>query len=216
MGSALASALFKKGLATTVWNRTTAKTEPLAKLGLHVAQSVLGAVKEADVLVISISNYDSTKQLLRHPEIEPALRGKVLVQLTTGTPDEAREMESWAQPHGIEYLDGAIIGNPNDIETPKVIALYSGSEELFNRVQPILQGFCDNAMFVGTAIGHASALDMAVLAFGVGAMLARVLWLVHRGRVFFSGVHRPQKLSCVAGVRSRVAPWATKRCFAAD
>jgi len=47
MGSALASALFNKGFATTVWNRTAAKAEPLAKLGLRVAPSVLGALKQA-------------------------------------------------------------------------------------------------------------------------------------------------------------------------
>lgn len=172
MGSALASALFNKGFATTVWNRTAAKAEPLAKLGLRVAPSVLGAVNEADVIVVNISNYDSTKQLLRHPQIESALRGKLLVQLTTGTPDEAREMESWTRRHAIEYLDGAILGNPMDIGKPQVIALYSGSEELFNRVKPILLAFGDNATFVGKEIGHASALDMAALAFGVGAMFS--------------------------------------------
>jgi len=37
-------------------------------------------------------------QLVRQPAIESVLRGKVLVQLSSGTPDEAREMESWAQP----------------------------------------------------------------------------------------------------------------------
>ncbi|MGB7437496.1 MAG: NAD(P)-binding domain-containing protein [Candidatus Acidiferrum sp.] len=172
MGSALASAIFKKGFSTTVWNRTAAKAAPLAELGLHIAPSILDAVKEADVVVVNINNYDSTKQLLRHPEIESALRGKILVQLTTGTPDEAREMESWTRPHGIEYLDGAILGNPIDIGKPQVIALYSGSEELFHRLKPILLAFGDNAMFVGKQIGHASALDMAALAFGVGAMFS--------------------------------------------
>jgi 3-hydroxyisobutyrate dehydrogenase-like beta-hydroxyacid dehydrogenase len=34
MGSALATALFNQGVATTVWNRTLSKTEPLARLGL--------------------------------------------------------------------------------------------------------------------------------------------------------------------------------------
>jgi 3-hydroxyisobutyrate dehydrogenase-like beta-hydroxyacid dehydrogenase len=172
MGSALASALFKKGFATTVWNRTAAKAEPLAKLGLHVAPGILAAVKEGDVTVVNISDYESTKELLRHPEIESALRGKILVQLSTGTPDEAREMESWAKSHGIEYLDGAILGNPSDIGKPQIMALYSGSEELFQRVKPMLLAFGDNAIFVGKEIGQASALDMAALAFGVGAMFS--------------------------------------------
>ena len=119
MGSALASALSKKGFATMVWNRTAARAEPLAKLGLHVAPNILEAVKDADIIVINISNYDSIKQLLRHTEVESALRGKIIVQLTTGTPDEAREMESWAKLHAIEYLDGAISGNPTDVGRPR-------------------------------------------------------------------------------------------------
>jgi 3-hydroxyisobutyrate dehydrogenase-like beta-hydroxyacid dehydrogenase len=108
---------------------------------------------------------------LQRPEIESALPTKILVQLTTGTPDEAREMESWARQHGIQYLDGAIMSFPIDIGKPKGTVVYSGSEELFNRVKPVLLAFGDNAMLVGKAIGHASALDMAALAFAAGAQL---------------------------------------------
>ena len=97
MGSALAAALLNKGFATTVWNRTAAKTEPLSRLGVHVAKGILEAVEQADVVIVNIKNYDSTMQLLRRPEIEPALRGKILVQLSSGTPDEARQMQSWAR-----------------------------------------------------------------------------------------------------------------------
>jgi 3-hydroxyisobutyrate dehydrogenase-like beta-hydroxyacid dehydrogenase len=170
MGSALATALFNKGFATTVWNRTASKTEPLSRLGLRVAQSVLEAVNEADVIIVNILNYNATKQSLRHPEMESALRSKILVQLTTGTPDEAREMESWAQTRGIRYLDGAIMGYPTDIGKPQGTVLYSGSEELFSRVKPVLIAFGDNAIFVGNEIGHASTLDVALLSWAMSAM----------------------------------------------
>jgi 3-hydroxyisobutyrate dehydrogenase-like beta-hydroxyacid dehydrogenase len=169
MGSALAAALFNKGFATTVWNRTAAKTAPLAQLGLRVAPSVLDAVVQAGVIVVNINDYHATQQLLSRAEIESALRGKTIVQLTTGTPDEAREMEAWARPLDIAYLDGAIMSNPIDIGKPTGTVVYSGSEELFRRVKPVLLAFGGNAMFAGKEIGHASALDMAVLAFATGA-----------------------------------------------
>jgi 3-hydroxyisobutyrate dehydrogenase-like beta-hydroxyacid dehydrogenase len=57
-----------------VWNRTVAKTEALSRLG--------------------VSDYSSTRQLLAQPEIEAALRGKIVVQLSSGTPKDAREMDS--------------------------------------------------------------------------------------------------------------------------
>jgi len=171
MGSALAAALYKKGFDTTVWNRTSSKTESLSRLGLRVAPNLLEAVGNADIVILSLNNYESANHLLRQPPIESALRGKVLVQLSSGTPDEAREMESWARPRGIDYLDGAILSYPADIGKPEATVLYSGPEELFTRVKPVLLAFGDNAMFAGKEIGQASATDIAALSFFTGTML---------------------------------------------
>ena len=126
MGSALATALYKRGFATSVWNRTVSKTEALAQAGLRVGASLLEAVSNAEVVIVNINNYESTKELMREPEIESALREKVLVQLSSGTPDEAREMEAWARAHGIAYLDGAIVNYPVDIGKPQGTVLYAG------------------------------------------------------------------------------------------
>jgi len=171
MGSALATALYKRKFDTTVWNRTSSKTESLSRLGLRVGPSLLEAVGNAEIVIVNVNNYQSTNQLVRQPAIESALRGKVLVQLSSGTPDEAREMESWARARGIDYLDGAIVNYPADIGKPEGTVLYSGPEELFHRVEPVLLAFGDNAMFVGKEIGQASASDIAVLSFAMGTML---------------------------------------------
>ena len=64
MGSALATALFHKGFATTVWNRTGAKTEVLSRLGLSVAQSIEESVREADIVVVSVSDYTDRKSVV--------------------------------------------------------------------------------------------------------------------------------------------------------
>jgi 3-hydroxyisobutyrate dehydrogenase-like beta-hydroxyacid dehydrogenase len=179
MGSALATVLFHKGFATTVWNRTGAKTQALSRLGLSVAQSLEEAVREADIVVVSVSDYGSTRQLLRQPDIETALRGKIVVQLSSGTPKEAREMDSWAGRCGISYLDGAILGSPEWIGTPACTIFYSGPAEVFNRAKPVLMVFGDKSVFVGHEIGHASAFDVAVLTFGVSAMCflqGQVVW----------------------------------------
>ena len=180
MGSALATALFHQGFATTVWNRTSAKTEALARLGISVAQSIEESVREADVVVVSLKDYNSTRHLLGQPDIEAALGGKIVVQLSSGTPKEAREMESWASRHAIAYLDGAILGSPAWIGTPAATIFYSGPEEVFDRAKPVLMAFGEKTMFVGLEIGHASAFDVAVLTFGVSAMLGflqgQVVW----------------------------------------
>lgn len=170
MGSALATALFRKGFSTTVWNRTPSKTEPLARLGLRVASSLEEAARVSDVVVIILSDYATAQRLLQDPGVVSALSAKVLVQLGTGTPQEARQMESWANQHNISYLDGAIMSYPSGIGAPECTIFYSGSEQVFDRLKPVLMALGGNTLFVGKAIGHASALDMAGLAFVLSTM----------------------------------------------
>lgn len=191
MGSALAVALSQKGFATTVWNRTASKAEPLSRLGLSVAPSILKAVQEADIVIVNVSDYISTLQLLQQPDMEFALRGRILVQLSSGAPKEAREMESWARRCGISYLDGAILSYPKGIGTPECTVVYSGPEEVFNLAKPVLMSFGDAPLFVGNEIGHASAFDIAALTFAVSAMLGFL-----RGASFAKGRTCPPTASC--------------------
>lgn len=174
MGSALATALFNQGVATTIWNRTLSKTEPLARLGLRAAASLEEAVRESGVVMLIVSNYTIAQQLLQAPGVVAALPGKVLVQLTTGTPQEARRMESWANGLGIAYLDGAIMSYPSGIGQPQCTIFYSGSKEVFDRIRPVLMLLGGNTTYVGSSVGHASALDIAGLSFVLGAMFGFV------------------------------------------
>jgi len=174
MGSALATALLRERFPTTVWNRTPSKTEPLARLGARVAASLEDAVRLSDVVILIVSNYSIGEQLLQPADVVSALAGKVLVQLSTGTPQEARHMESWANQRGIAYLDGAIMSYPSGIGQPECTIFYSGPKEVFDGVRPVLMTFGGNTTYVGSAVGHASAFDMAGLTFVLGAMFGFV------------------------------------------
>jgi len=65
MGTSLATALFNKGFATTVWNRTPAKAEPMSRIGVRIAPSVLDAVVHADVVIVNITNYEANSSIDR-------------------------------------------------------------------------------------------------------------------------------------------------------
>lgn len=78
MGSALATALFKAGFPATVWNRTAAKTEPLARLGLSIAQK-LEAAMTADVVIVNVSDYHTALELLKDPQVASALADQTIV-----------------------------------------------------------------------------------------------------------------------------------------
>ncbi|RKH08626.1 NAD(P)-dependent oxidoreductase [Corallococcus sp. CA047B] len=170
MGSALVSAFLKQGYTVDIWNRTRAKCEPLAAQGARIAATVRDAVAAADLVVVNVSDYGASDALLRPDEVTQALRGKLLVQLTSGSPGQAREQATWAQQHGIPYLDGAIMGTPDFIGQPGGTLLYSGPSELFEQARPILLALGGNTQHVGSDVGHAAALDSALLVSMWGQM----------------------------------------------
>lgn len=137
MGRALAGAFLRDGHPTTVWNRTAEKAGDLVGQGARLAASPGEAVAAAPLTVICVSDHDAVLGLL--DRLGGDLGGRVLVNLTSGTPAAARETAARVTRRGGAYLDGAIMAVPQAIGTPDATVLYSGSREAFDRYEPVLK-----------------------------------------------------------------------------
>jgi 3-hydroxyisobutyrate dehydrogenase-like beta-hydroxyacid dehydrogenase len=163
MGSALARAMLAAGHGTTVWNRSVEKAAPLAERGALVAPTPGMAFAASPVIVICIDNYRSIQALLETDAIAPLLAGRVLVNLTTGTPREAEALAAWVSAQGALYLDGAILCGPGQIGTSGGEVLLSGDAAAWARAQPLLACLAGKVRLAGPGVGDASALDFAWL-----------------------------------------------------
>jgi 3-hydroxyisobutyrate dehydrogenase-like beta-hydroxyacid dehydrogenase len=161
MGSALAGALVDAGHPTTVWNRSPTKARSLDARGAVVATSVEAAVSASPVIVACLLDHASVHEVL-DPQAA-SLRGRALVNLTTTTPGEARELAAWAAPHGIGYLDGGIMAVPAMIGGQGSAILYSGSATVFDECRTLLDRWGQSS-YHGADAGMASLYDLAMLA----------------------------------------------------
>ncbi|MCO1581425.1 NAD(P)-binding domain-containing protein [Crossiella sp. SN42] len=166
MGSALAAAFLAAGHPTTVWNRTPAKAQPLAAKGASVAATAAEAVAAAEVTVICLSVYDTVLATLESADLD----GKVLVNLTNGTPNQAREAAVAFTKRGASYLDGGIMAIPEMIAQPSALIFYSGAPETFQAHQELLAAL-GPAKFLAADPGLASLYDLALLS-GMYGMFA--------------------------------------------
>jgi 3-hydroxyisobutyrate dehydrogenase-like beta-hydroxyacid dehydrogenase len=164
MGSALARALLAAGYAVTVWNRTPARAEPLREAGATIAAELADAIAASDVTVMSVANQTVVADLLEDADAPSALRGKTLIQLTTGTPADGRRGQAFASEHGIAYLDGAIMAYPRTIGTDAAVILFSGASDVFSAHEPLLRAL-GTPHYAGADAGLAAVSDAALLAF---------------------------------------------------
>ncbi|WP_067477506.1 imine reductase family protein [Actinomadura hibisca] len=163
MGAAIARAWLAAGHAPTVWNRTAARARPLAAEGATAAATPAEAVAEADLIVTVLLDDASVRATLDGLD----LAGKDLVDLTTGTPAEARARAAWAAGRGARFLDGAILAVPPMIGGPGARILYSGDRAVLDAHETALTVPAAPA-YLGPDAGFAALHDVALLSAMTG------------------------------------------------
>ncbi|SHE96216.1 3-hydroxyisobutyrate dehydrogenase [Streptoalloteichus hindustanus] len=182
MGTALVEAFLAGGHATTVWNRTPGKADGVVARGAVVAETVAEAVAASPLVVVCLWD-DAVVRDVLHP-VADALAGRVVVNLTNGTPAQAREMAAWAAEHGVEYVDGGIMAIPPGIGTEHAFVLYSGAEAAFEAHREVLERL-GAAKYLGADAGLAALFDLALLSgmYGTFAGLWHSLAMVRTENV---------------------------------
>lgn len=167
MGTALANALLAKGLEVTVWNRNPAKAATLSEKGAIVAADITTAIEASLLVVICVSDYKATEKILGAEGVTNVLHGRTLVQLSTGTPKEAREFESWTKQHGASCLNGDILAWPRQIGTSDATISICGDGEKFKQHEPVLNSLA-GFNYLGEEPGASAVLFSAVMAYLAG------------------------------------------------
>jgi 3-hydroxyisobutyrate dehydrogenase-like beta-hydroxyacid dehydrogenase len=170
MGSALARALLQGGFQVTVWNRSPEKASLLALQGAISTPDIGKALAASPVVLVCVTNYAASDAILS--QAASALAGKILVQLSTGTPGMARRAEAWAMAHGAQYLEAKITGSPASIGTPDAHILLSGSAAAYHTTEPLLRALAANLDYKGAPIGLASAWDLVMIMHYYGMFLS--------------------------------------------
>ncbi|KAB8161597.1 NAD(P)-dependent oxidoreductase [Streptomyces sp. 3MP-14] len=137
MGQAMAGAFLDRDYDVTVWNRTPSRADALVGRGAVRAPSVAEALAAHELVVLSLTDYDAM-----YATLEPAsaaLAGRTLVNLSSDTPEKAREAARWAAARGAVQLTGGVTVPPAGIGRAESSTFYSGPREVFDRHRAALE-----------------------------------------------------------------------------
>ncbi|MER7833375.1 NAD(P)-binding domain-containing protein [Streptomyces sp. NPDC095602] len=137
MGQAMAGAFLDHGYDVTLWNRTASRADALVARGAVLAPTVEEALAANELVVLSLTDYDAMYALLE--PASTALAGRVLVNLSSDTPEKARAAARWAAERGAVQLTGGVTVPPSGIGQAESKTFYSGPREVFERHQPALR-----------------------------------------------------------------------------
>src|SRR5882757_8456251 len=190
MGSGMAAALVAAGLPVTVFNRTSAKAEPLVKAGASFASSAGAACDGAEVVLLSLSDESAVDDVLFGEAVERIKPGAVVIDASTVSPTFARNTELRLRASGIARVEACVLGNPQMALAGRLRVFAAGRQSDVDGVRDVLSALSQEIRYLGPT-GRASTLKLAfnlllgvqvaglaeAVAFAEGAGLGRDLLL---------------------------------------
>ncbi len=154
MGFEMARRLAKAGCDVTVWNRTRAKAEPLAKDGAKIAGS-LPELAGCEIVFCMVSTWDDVKQVIAGPQgLLSKAQGRTgapgtVVECSSISLEGSAELRKILAPHGTQLLAAPVSGNAKVIKAGRLTFVASGPKAAYDACAPYLDMMGQGSSYVG-------------------------------------------------------------------
>lgn len=159
MGVPMAKRLLDGGHDLVVYNRTYEKTAPLVEKGATVVKEARDAVRQSDILFIMLADGPAVASVLEN--VKEDLDGKTIVNLSTISPEETKEMARLVEEHNGTYLESPVSGSVPVAENGQLVLLAGGDVKVIATCQPYLDLLGKETIHFG-AHGTGSAAKLAI------------------------------------------------------
>lgn len=136
MGQSTVKSLLRAGYDVTVWNRSSGKADAMVELGARKASTVAEALDASAVTLLSLTHYAAMYDVLG--QAVPELDGKTIVNLSSDSPEKAREGAAWVTERGAAFVSAGYMSQGDDISHPLSYLIVSGPQDLVTTHEELL------------------------------------------------------------------------------
>jgi 3-hydroxyisobutyrate dehydrogenase len=203
MGAPMARNIMKADFDVVVHNRTRSKEEPLAEAGAGRADTPRDAAKDADVIVINVSDTKDVEDVLFRPRgvFQGAREGAVVVDNSTISPDATRDFGKRLSERSIRMVDAPVSGGSEGAQKGTLTVMCGGDAADVTFVLPVLEA-------IGSTITHVGPLGAGQLTKAVNQIIIGGSFLaLAEGLVFGikAGLDMDKVLAAISGGMARSA-----------
>ena len=170
MGSRITQRLLDHGYHLVVYDMDITKAEAIAAQRDIAAKNILDLARTADVILSCLTNDEAVRSVYTGSEgvFAGARPGTVVLEMSTISPENSRELHRLGAGGDIEVLDVAISGSTPAAEQGILTLLVGGNPELFHAAEPIFQAVAKQYFLLGDS-GSGTAMKLVVnTLLGVG------------------------------------------------
>ena len=150
MGLAIAERLIAAGEQVLGWDVAADRRRMLLGVNGAAAESSADLFERCDRVILSLP--DSTVVSRTISAISETLRpGTIIVDTSTGSPEDAERQHTELEAKSVHYLDATISGNSEQILRAEVLLMAGGDRKVFDKCSDLFRHFCKDAVYAGGA-----------------------------------------------------------------
>ncbi|HSV77692.1 MAG TPA: NAD(P)-dependent oxidoreductase [Ramlibacter sp.] len=182
MGGALARRLLASH-RLHVWDINTQATGRFAEAGATVAATPAELGRRCRIVLLCLPRSSDVRKVVLGPAglAESLTPGAIIVDQTSGVPEETRAIAAELAARGITMLDAPVAGGVAAAEAGRITMMVSGPTEAFQQVEPVLHAISPTVVRAGERLGDGQAMKMLNNAMNADCRLA-TLEVVAMGR----------------------------------
>ena len=153
MGLPMAGHLLKAGFPLTVYNRTASRAIGLVQAGAQQAATPAEAAPGADFVISIVTDGPDVEQVLLGPDgaVHGAQPGAIFIDMSTISPETARNLSDRLSLHQIEFLDAPVSGGDVGARNATLTIMAGGKQDVFERARPVFEVLGKRLTHVGPA-----------------------------------------------------------------
>jgi 3-hydroxyisobutyrate dehydrogenase-like beta-hydroxyacid dehydrogenase len=150
MGAAMAGRLLSAGEQVAVWNRTTSKTDALARQGASVVERIAD-LGRCDVVFITVSAPADLEEVVTGTLglLSGDRKPDVIVDCSTVSSAVSAVVRAAVEDAGSSFLAAPVSGNPHVVTEGRACLAVSGAADTFQRVRPYLDEIAGTVVYAG-------------------------------------------------------------------
>ncbi|GGF30721.1 putative oxidoreductase YkwC [Halobacillus andaensis] len=153
MGKSMAHRLLEAGYDVHTYTRTASKAKELLQNGAIWQGSVKELAKQTDVIITMVGYPRDVEEVYfgTNGLIENALKGSILIDMTTSSPDLAKKIAEKAKEKELHAIDAPVSGGDIGARNGKLSIMVGGENHTVDQVMPIFKELGQNYVWQGPA-----------------------------------------------------------------
>jgi 2-hydroxy-3-oxopropionate reductase len=151
MGKPMALNLIKAGFSLTVNDLNQDAVNQVVEAGAVAANSAKEVAANSDVIITMLpaSKHVQDVVLSENGILAGAKTGSVIIDMSSITPEVAKELAAVAAKNGVGMLDAPVSGGEPKAIDGTLAIMVGGKEDIFESVKPVLYGMGKDVILVG-------------------------------------------------------------------